>query len=431
MNRWPILLGMLRNAGVSLFGWYGPVWWIPVILTLFYGWGLVGPYSLGKAVMVGLVGLWLSLGQLYERDYRLPLVYAACLVIAGVFGQDHLITLTGLWGTYNLGLVPALSLFPVLTGLGPVDKPGLVRGIRIAAVLMALYGLLQKFVAWPVDSFFLPFELPAGERVYSTIGSPVYAGAMVALFFPFGNKWESGILLLFLWATGSRGAYLAVGCSTIYYHWPHISHRWRFYGLLALLVGMIGTMTYRPPSDLGRLVTWSAAWDGFKLKPWLGWGPGNYIMLAALLRNPVWDEAYGATTQDHAHNLFLEAGATGGILGLIGLACLLAYCWKIEDRKTKSALLGFFIVGMLNPLPLIGKFLALAIVAVEKPGKLKSSSTIVKSISIFCLVIISLLLFADILIKQHGQYPWSFSSEKAAYGTGLFKEPPTRQQYKF
>ena len=409
---------MTPNIGIAI-----------IFLISFYGFTLSGPYSLGKLVAVTVFGLWLALGPVLRLGVA-PLFYLLAAVVSTLLSADPWLSVWGLWGTYNTGLICAMVLIPYWACVDSRHRFGLEVGLRWGGLIMAVVGLAQRV------GFFLPFPLPAGDRAYSTMGSPVYVGAMAALCFPFCKTWlERGLMIALLWATGSRGAWIATALGAIYFYWPDISRRVRIWGLVA--AGSVTALAFwiRPLSDLGRVVVWGAAWEAFKARPWFGWGPGNYLTIAEVYRNPAWDEVYGVTTQDHAHNLFLEAAATGGIVGLVAMSVLTYTMWIHcrYSRMAQAALLGVFCVGLLNPLPLVAKALCLALCA-------SSSSTngeINKKVQILCkqmflVIFVSVLYIThwDRMVTYYGDTPWSFSSVKAAFNAGIIKQKIERRNFK-
>jgi hypothetical protein len=403
---------------------------IPIILTVFYGYSLSGSYSVGKLLAVVLTGLWLALGTVHRRDYWLPAAYLGALILSTILSADPWLSIWAIHGTNNIGLLCALSLVPFYACVSSEDRPRLERGLRWASFLMAAVGLAQwAGITW---EWVLPFPLFTGDRVYSTIGSPVYCGAIAALCFPFLLTWlERGFLLAFLVATGSRGAWLAVGVGSLYLHWWRIPVRWRQAGIVALPSSLIALMLYRPPSDLGRVVMWHYAVNAFKARPWLGWGTGNFFMVTELQRGQLWSEIFSQTTADHAHNIFFEAASSGGMIGLVAL-CGLAYAlWYGSDRVTRAALLGLFFVALLNPLPMIGKAIALMIAAscrAPAPTEKKSILFLVKGFALICFFAVFLQVHWDRMMTIYGEYPWSLSSVKAAAYSNLLKAEPDRKR---
>lgn len=329
----------------------------PAALILAYGFTLSGYWSLGKLVAVAGAGVWLSLGGVRRLGWA-PLAYLAAVTITTLTSADTWTSTIGLHGTYNTGLLCALVLVPFWACVSREDRAGMERGLLLGVATFCVLGLIQKLVWNPTPDF-------AEGRASSTLGSPIYAGALCAFALPYftRNKIISALIVGMLWATGSRGAWLAAAVGTLYAHWPWLSERKRTFVLLAVGAGLCAAFYIRPLSDLGRAATWSAALDAFKARPWLGWGTGNFYQVAEIWRNPLWDEAYGSSTQDHAHNLFFEALSTSGLIGFAALCAMMRTLWRTADRTTRAALIGVFFVGMLNPLPMAVKALCLAFCA--------------------------------------------------------------------
>ena len=401
---------------------------IPFLLIVFYGLTLSGCWSLGKLAITACCGLWLALGQVYRRPVDAYLLaYLAVVAVTSSTSADPWLSVFGLWGTYNSGLLPALVLVPFWACVPKWDRPNIETGIRWGAALFAVIALFQFFI--------LPEILPTGRRAYGTMGSPVYAGALACLCLPFCRGWlERGVLLAALWATGSRGAWLGAAIGMGYAHFPTLTRRWKFYALALPAVLILAAFAVRPVSDLGRVIVWHSAVDAFKQRPLLGWGTGNFLMVAQIFRNPLWDEAYGSTTQDHAHNLFLEAAATSGIVGIISLTVLLFCLWCTSNRTTQAALLGVGIVGMLNPLPIVVKALCLMLAASCVDGKPTFSKLhlfFVNTLAAKIFFVVAWLIHLDRMMTYYGQYPWSFSSIWAQYYSGVIKEIAVRWLFKF
>ena len=409
-----------------------------LFLTAFYAFTLSAPYSLGKLLAVALVGLWLASGRCIYKVSTWPLAYLAAVTLTTLTSADPWLSTWGLWGTYQAGLLCALLLIPYWACIGPGDRAGLERGLRWSGMLLAAVGLVQLVLAryWPDGGilYLLPYPLPTGMRAYSTMGSPIYVGAMGALCFPFcRNFLEKFMLCAVLLATGSRGAWAAVAAGAIYQVWPSLTLRARVWGLLTVGAGLCAAFWMRPVSDLGRIVTWRAAWDAFMSRPWFGWGAGNYLTIAEVFRNPLWEEVYGPTTQDHAHNLFLEAAATSGLIGLAALCAMLWHLWRVSDRQVRAALLGVFFCGMLNPLPLVAKALCVALAAScvrNSQTENKFLSSPIRSISVILFFSVLFQVYCDRMITFYGDTAWAFSSVKAAWHSGILKEKISRVMFK-
>jgi O-antigen ligase len=94
---------------------------------------------------------------------------------------------------------------------------------------------------------------------------------------------------------------------------------------------------------LGRTTTWETAARMINDSPLFGWGPG----------------AAGATLEDYfsldghvtSHNILLKYGVEGGIVGLVGIICILICCIIAVIRTKDSTHLG---VAALVPLLVFG-----------------------------------------------------------------------------
>ncbi|MGQ9583906.1 MAG: O-antigen ligase family protein [Anaerolineae bacterium] len=88
----------------------------------------------------------------------------------------------------------------------------------------------------------------------------------------------------------------------------------RFAGLTSYL--QIGDVTHVEPTPANwavveRLAHWQAAWGMFSDHPWLGVGWGNYVPAYPAYALPRWADPLG-----HAHNIYLNVLAEGGLMGL-------------------------------------------------------------------------------------------------------------------
>jgi len=97
-----------------------------------------------------------------------------------------------------------------------------------------------------------------------------------------------------------------------------------------------------------RLWAWQSAWQGWKERFISGWGPENFNLLFAKYFDPRHYKGFGSeVVWDRAHNTFLNAGATMGIIGLLSylsIFVVLAYYFIRAFRKkiVKKLTLGIF-----------------------------------------------------------------------------------------
>jgi O-antigen ligase len=88
----------------------------------------------------------------------------------------------------------------------------------------------------------------------------------------------------------------------------------------------------------GRLEAWRAGWLAMKQRPWLGFGPENFVV--------AFDRFYSGSLEstsypwyDKAHNLFLETGATTGLLGLASYLLIWIFAFAALFPLKKDPLL--------------------------------------------------------------------------------------------
>lgn len=85
--------------------------------------------------------------------------------------------------------------------------------------------------------------------------------------------------------------------------------------------------------DSARVVQWRAAIDGIRARPLLGVGPENYQIVWSQYYHPEMYRFAADSRWDRAHNAYLDAFATAGILGFL---CLLAI-WLALGRAAWNA----------------------------------------------------------------------------------------------
>lgn len=92
------------------------------------------------------------------------------------------------------------------------------------------------------------------------------------------------------------------------------------------LIHVPGTRLILAPA--GRFLTWSSAFDEFLRQPWLGHGIG---IDAAFVRYR--DPSGNLQELTDAHNVFLNIAAQAGVVGLAGLAALIAYVVRLTFSR--------------------------------------------------------------------------------------------------
>lgn len=275
--------------------------------------------------------------------------------IRSIFGDHE--RMGGVWFWVHL-----LAYYVALrTVLRPADWWRLFRiAVGVAAVIAA-YGLAQYW--------FRPVYFPIGGiEAGATIGNPgllaVYllaniafcgllaaraAGARAQL----GYLALAAILVGALVLSGNRSSALAlfigsgaglIACAA----WTGSMRGWRIWLIAALLASaaalpFISRAPWARPLtsrvqllsklssgvDSTRVIQWRAAVDGIRDRPLLGVGPENYQIIWSQYYNPEMYRFLGESSWDRAHNAYLDAFATVGILGFLSLlAIFLALIWS-------------------------------------------------------------------------------------------------------
>lgn len=282
-----------------------------------------------------------------------------------------------------------------------------------AAVLMVSYGFLANVIIndggvyRSAFGFYGPYvgdanlrrpaELPGfwerlfGPRFQGSLGNPAYVAPylMFSIFYAAwlwfaapnsGRRWGYGLLIavffFFFWLAQTRGAFLGLVAAVIAFlgfvtikgnSRLRLAGAWSL-ALLLLLGGLLfsfrETLIVRnlpggrffdislKTQELNtRFWTWGSAWQGFKERPLLGWGPENF--------SAVFDKYFdprhfvpGKNTEtwfDRAHGIIFDYLAETGILGLgafLGMWAVFFWC-LFKKKVSESAVLN----GLLFALP--------------------------------------------------------------------------------
>ncbi len=177
--------------------------------------------------------------------------------------------------------------------------------------------------------------------------------------------------------TSSRAGWLAlfVGCGTtlMLFGWPifkrgrtelrrFINFLKTTKGILLIVLVLVGFISFgsiflwqanvtgHAPISSARVGIWAIGWNIFRTAPILGYGPGSFHVLSA-----VETQIPPGFYLVHAHNLFLQVAAEGGIVGLLILALIAGFgiraflrAWRKASgsRKNRLAAYAGVAVGM-------------------------------------------------------------------------------------
>jgi len=112
----------------------------------------------------------------------------------------------------------------------------------------------------------------------------------------------------------------------------------------------ITDISFKTETVQTRLTVWQSGFKGWQEKFWLGWGPENFGVAFAKYFDPkIFVNLGSETLWDRAHNMFLEVGATMGMIGFLsylGIFVVIFYliiksCFK--DKKISKLEFSIFL----------------------------------------------------------------------------------------
>lgn len=291
----------------------------------------------------------------------------AAVLFASAFAYDPV---AAFWSNYERGegafqFLHYFLFFVLAAGLLTKREhwKAIMKFSIVASIGVAMYGVFAAldpnafvgiYASYEGKGF---FQLLAVDRFQGSLGNAAYVtgyfifiiGYVLWLWSAAQNKLRAALLAvpmlafsaIFFVLSGTRGAFIGLlagcGVAALYYAWREPKYRrWILAALAAGVLVFAGLLAVRnhpvvtalPGSrllqiDLGqltaqtRLWTWQSAWEGFKDRPLLGWGPENFT--------PVFDKYFdprhfipgenSETWFDRAHNIVLEYLVTTGIIG--------------------------------------------------------------------------------------------------------------------
>ncbi len=225
-----------------------------------------------------------------------------------------------------------------------------------------------------------------GFRFSGSIGNPAYVATYLifSLFFAGyllfskfkllgkGQKFTLiiGILIFstFFLLAATRGSFVGLGAGIFvgFLYLAFKSKVWRKYilGALALLIILFSSLVYFRESpfvksipgsrifDISfsaetfqhRTIMWGIAWEGFKERPILGWGPESYLQIFYEHYSPAYytpGKNFGAWF-DRAHSVVFDYLAETGIIGLIsyvGIFVIFFWQFKRNEKNVENSVI--------------------------------------------------------------------------------------------
>lgn len=343
------MLALLPAALVLLFGW-----WSGSFAAGASGWGaLAGHVALLGAAFLAR-DVWSDPLRLGDRGRFLPIGLWTAVAVS------CLLSPVSRAGRLGVLLLPAFLFVPAIVERcwnGPEARRRGLAGLAAVVALVALRGLLDR----PL------FDAP---RAAMPLGHHnLLAGYLVALL-PLvvlglresgWQRWLSGVAALLavgaIAASGSLLAAVALAVQAILLVlWRVGWHRLLLpTALLVLALQMprlVAMISGQDVSTQARLVYLDAGWEGLKLKPWLGWGPGSVPWTLAEFLHPKPGINPPSEVVGDLHSLpmqiLYELGAIGFVFTLGTAAFFLRRRITERPSSADSAALAAGLIGLLG-----------------------------------------------------------------------------------
>ncbi len=282
-----------------------------------------------------------------------------------------------------LSLATIAGIYPSNSFWGDLERStNLLIWLHISLVFILLLSVARSEQTWlrislmsvsvgliaSLIHFFSPLFSDAASRVFnsgSTLGNSSFFGTFLLfqLFFSLilvfrGTqrlRWFGGfsflLFLLTLFSTDARAVIVSViGGSILFLSLIQLVQKQYIRKILAALLLLVLVMTFfgtvffafKTDSFLNtwiidhgtgsRFVVWNIAWEAFKERPLLGWGPENFRYAFLEYYDPCFGNKFcgGNILFDKAHNIILDILIESGLFGLFAyLALFCALFWRV------------------------------------------------------------------------------------------------------
>ncbi len=289
-------------------------------------------------ITVGVVAAWYWREGESEHPelYHAAIAYGACIVPSFLATMSMPMSIFGHPGLYSGGVFAGglCASGAVLSDRLSDNHKNTIRKVILAsgamiAILLVAQSMRHDPFRWPIY----------GGRPVGLHGSAIDSSAlMVTLLSVSANP----LYLIGAWVSGIRGAWLGAVVALV-------PQRFRIVAFIAAtFCGMTYNCITTSPSNWERAAIWRGAIHNVS---WLGSGPATFALIN--------DTAAKGYATANAHNSILEAAATRGVFGVLGLLALLA----------APQMAGLWTVCMFNPVSFEIIFLACVLVGIKKPCK--------------------------------------------------------------
>lgn len=392
---------MVYSFKISKFFLYFSVFFAVIVLSGNTFPFTVGKYiwfrtSIDLALLFFLIGVFKypsqetkSYLESFKKVFKSPIgiavsIFVLMFLLAGIFGVN---LTNSFWSGFERGnggfqmlhyYVLFLLLATIFSEEGQWIK--LFNFSIVAATLVVIYGLLAGFSFFQAKMVFLGPVFGLGERFFGAIGNPAYLAtylifiifyALYVFFTKYRQKPLSfggitifiSIIIFFgaFLAAATRGAVLgfiaAIVAFLLYLIFSAKKFRKISITLIICLILIFSLGVKFKDSELikklpfsrifdisavtqtfyDRTVVWKMAWDGFKEKPLLGWGPENFSYVFIKHFNIDYYNPSEKITEfswfDKAHSIIFDYLAETGILGLLSfIGIFVVFYWQFFKK---------------------------------------------------------------------------------------------------
>jgi tetratricopeptide (TPR) repeat protein len=334
--------------------------WVPLAFFFRAADGFTLSKELVGVLVVSYFGVRVAFegrGLLRQPLIQITLLFTAWMVLDSL--GVGLSKMEVLKGSIHLVLIFGTLLAVIFACSRGTSYEKLAHLALFTGTLMAIYGLFQSFGVEKVD-WTSHFE----SRAFSTLGNPDYLGGYLAGLIPLAfiltirsyhqESWlwfraATLFILMGLWMTRVRGAFLALGASALFllvvflFSWGRDLFRRNIRFVLAAFAvlilaagaylvrhGGLAVFSAKQVTVQQRVELYRVVWEMVKDHPLFGIGLGQLGIQFPLYQSRPWALAdypqHPYTFSEHAHNEYLQFLAEGGLPGLLlFLAVLVVY----------------------------------------------------------------------------------------------------------
>ncbi len=376
----------------------------PLILSADFFFPFVGPKSLYFMALAEIIFFsWLILIFIepkYRPKFNLVLfslvVYLFVLILASIFGVNPSYSF---WSKHErmTGVLMHLHLFGFFLVLSSVfekeDFEKFFLASVFVAILAALYALVnlknptmrgggtignESFLGTYLlfnlfFALYLIFETKDFLKRFSIFSFLILAFSICAIGVNFEGLSFSQKISFFFFKSGARAAKISFfgGLVLLFFLWLIASEKkiFKIFGFLCLissllLAGYSFFSFFKPESFVknlvekevgsfgGRFPVWRGAWEGFKERPILGWGPENFEFSFVKHFDPCLflPECGGEIWFDRAHNIIFDTLISSGILGLISYLLIFGVLFFVLWKNFLKKRIDFWLASIFTSL---------------------------------------------------------------------------------